>query len=448
MSRSVAGYVLLLVLGTIAPTDAPDAVLVIAADQHSAYERTAQFVAAVDRLKVEHPGLPLAILLDGDTLEYGNVVARRSRGSVDFAMFSALAQRAPTVVNLGNHETEFYDLADTVARIEATGARVVTNLANRDTGRALAPSATRLTLGTQQVVVVGVATDDVSTYREGVRPSLNATAPDVWARANLPTLFASAPVKVVLSHAGLQADRSVLPLVPDGTLFAGAHNHLRFVHSVGRTVYVHSGSWNAVMTLAWLRHDASGAPRWDVEQVPLSSDAPGDPGLTTLIRETSAHYLTPDDRAIVAQLPEPLAPSDAARMLAGALRRGMSVDAAFIGNTTFGGGFPSTAVTREAFDSCLRFDGTIFIATVDGARLRRLLAAANQGGDTPFEQRGGEFNVADGPATIDDGRTYQIATTDWGAKNSARYFGEPPIAWHERPDTKLKTVVLGALGAR
>ena len=28
----------------------------------------------LDRLKAENPGLPLAVLLDGDTLEYGNIV--------------------------------------------------------------------------------------------------------------------------------------------------------------------------------------------------------------------------------------------------------------------------------------------------------------------------------------------------------------------------------------
>ena len=135
MSRLSIGLLLFLALPLIAPAGAPDALIVIAADQHSAYEGTAQVVAVVDRLKAEHPGLPLAILLDGDTLEYGNLVARRSRGAVDFAMFSALAKRAPTIINLGNHETEFYDLAETVTRIEATGARVVTNLANRNTGR-------------------------------------------------------------------------------------------------------------------------------------------------------------------------------------------------------------------------------------------------------------------------------------------------------------------------
>ena len=49
--------------------------------------------------------------------------------------------------------------------------------------------------------------------------------------------------------------------------------------------------------------------------------------------------------------------------------------------------------------------------------------------------------------TIAPAKTYRIATTDWGAKNSARYFGEPAIAWHEQPDSTLKTIVLRALAA-
>jgi 2',3'-cyclic-nucleotide 2'-phosphodiesterase (5'-nucleotidase family) len=446
MRRVSTSLLLLLLFPLLAPADAPEALLVIIGDQHSAYERTAQVVAAVDRLESEHRGLPLAILLDGDTLESGNVVARRSRGAVDFAMFSALAKRGPTIVNLGNHETEFDDLADTVARIEATGARVVTNLTDRHTGRPAAPPSARFTLGAHELVVIGVATDDVSTYRDGVRSSLGVTDPVTWARATFPALLGAAPVKVVLSHAGLKADRGMLPLVPDGTLFAGAHDHLRFVQPVGRTVYVHSGSWNTFLTLAWLHRDASGSPRWDVEQIPVSREQ-ADPSLAALIRETQARYIAPEDRERVARMPAALAPAEAARAVARALRRALGVDAAFIGNTTFGGGLPSGDVTRAAFDACVRFDGAVFAATVDGARLRRLLAAANQGVDTPFEQRNGEFNVADGPTTLDDARTYRIVTTDWGAKNSSRYFGEPAIAWHAQPDSTLKAVVLRQLSA-
>ena len=108
----------------------------------------------------------------------------------------------------------------------------------------------------------------------------------------------------------------MLPLVPEGTLLAGAHDHLRFVQPFGRTVYVHSGSWNAFMTLAWLHHDASGAPRWDVEQIPVSTEGRADPVLAALIRETQARYLAPEDREVVAHLPAALAPAEAARTVA------------------------------------------------------------------------------------------------------------------------------------
>jgi len=58
-----------------AKDDRLEAIVFIVGDQHSAYERTAQLVATIHRIKNEHPGTPAAILIDGDTFEYGNVVA-------------------------------------------------------------------------------------------------------------------------------------------------------------------------------------------------------------------------------------------------------------------------------------------------------------------------------------------------------------------------------------
>ena len=426
----------------------PEALLIIAGDQHSAYERTAQIVATVDRLRAAHPGLPMAILLNGDTLEYGNIVARRSSGAVDFAMFAALARRAPTIINIGNHEAEFHDLAETVARLQATGVTVVTNLTNHATGQAFAPASARIKLGPAEAVVVGVATDDLATYRVAVRPTLDLSNPVVWAQRNFPPRFAGAALPVVLSHAGIKADRGMLPLVPAGTLFAGAHDHQRFVHAFGHGTYVHSGSWNEYLTFAWLHRDTAGTPRWVVEQIYIPVDGPADPDLAALIRETREKHLTPEDTAVVGHSSTALGPAGAARFLVGALRDTAGVEAAFIGNTTFGAGLPAGDVTREAFNACIRFDGTIWAAEVDGARLRQLLAAANLGPDTPFEQRRGEFSFAAGPGKIEPGKNYRIATTDWGAKNTARYFGEPAIIWHELPALKLKAAVLPALAPR
>ncbi len=514
------GFAMLALVLRAAPAGA-EAVVVLMGDQHSAYERTAQFVAFVDRLKKENPTLPLAVLLNGDTLEHGNLIARRSHGEIDFAMFTALAQRATTILNVGNHEPEFYDVAETVKRIEATGVRVVTNLVNRATGEPFAPASTTLTLGAHQFVVIGVTTDALATYRVAVRPSLDLANPVVWAKANFPKLLtvgrvvpdepspatekisevervapnalknsetnpipvgdknaeAAAtqrtevsalhpepgaattdkktparlsgdaspypPLAIILSHAGVAADREMLPLVPAGTLFAGAHNHLRFIEPFGLTIYVHSGSWNEYASVAWLYRDADGAPRWTVEQVKIPDTEPRDDTLAALIREVRELHLEPADRVVVGQLREAKSTAEAARYVARALRETASVDAAFIGNTTFGAGLPRGEITQAEFDACVRFDGTIFTTQVDGGRLAQLLAAANQGPDTPFAERRGEFCFADGPspAAIVATKRYTIATTDWGAKNSARYFGEPALTWTERADLKLKPIV-------
>jgi 2',3'-cyclic-nucleotide 2'-phosphodiesterase (5'-nucleotidase family) len=183
-----------------------------------------------------------------------------------------------------------------------------------------------------------------------------------------------------------------------------------------------------------------------VEQVRVETGGPADAELAALIRETRAKHLTPEDTAVVACTPMAMGPGEAARLVVRTLRKVAVVDAAFIGNTTFGAGLPGGNVTREEFDACVRFDGPIFTAEVTGARLKELMAAANLTPETPFEQRRGEFSFADGPAEIDSAKTYLIATTDWGAKNTARYFGEPVIVWQERqPALRLKAAVLPSL---
>ena len=434
---------------------APEALVLIVGDQHSAYERTAQLVATVDRLRTAHPGVPLAMIVNGDALEYGNSVARRSAGAIDFAMFAALARRVPTILNLGNHEPEFYAVDDTVARIQATGVTVVSNLINRATGKPFAPAATRLRLGTRDALVVGLATDKLSTYRAAIRPALDLADPVVWAKANFPALFATPasgppPLPILVAHTGVTVDRALLELIPDGTLFAGAHDHLRFIHTAGRTVYFHSGSWNDGYSLATLRTDAKGAPQWTVQPFPLAATDPADPELAALIQKISTQYLTPEDLALIGRNPVPgsaaLAPAEAARFVVAALRDGAHADAAVIGATTFGAGLPAGDITRVALDACVRFDGTIFIAEISGAELAAILAKSNQNAATPFALRRGENLVAVGPATpLDPARRYRLATTDWGAKNARTYFGSDTLGFVEQPALHLKALATAAL---
>ncbi|MEO6567116.1 MAG: metallophosphoesterase [Opitutaceae bacterium] len=435
-----------LVIATMrgAAPDGAEAMLVIVADQHSAYERTAQLVGQIDRLRAENPRLPLAILIDGDVFEFGNVVARRSAGSVDFAMLAAFAQRAPTVLNLGNHEPEFYDMPDTIRRLRATGVIVISNVIDRAANAPYVPASTPLKLGRHEAVVVGVTTDLLASFRVAVRPSVDLAEPVAWARRNFPELLPRAPVKIVLSHAGLVADRGMLPLVPDGTLFAGAHDHIRFLHRVGRTAYVHSGSWNEFLTIAYLQVDAAGA-HWDVRHQPIALTDRADPALAVLIRDTQAKHLTPEDTATMGRSPRVFSPEEAARFAVSALRREARVDAAFVGRTTFGAGLPAGDVSGVALDACVRFDSVICTAEVTGAQLRVILAMSNENEDTPFAQRHGDYLVADGAPAIETARVYRIATTDWVARNPGQYLGDASVVLKEQPALRLKGIVTRAL---
>lgn len=433
-------------LAVIHAAERPAALVLVTGDMHSAYERTAQFVARVDRVRAENPGVPVAVLIDGDTFELGNAVAQRSNGAIEFAMFTALASRVPTLVNLGNHEPEFYAVAETVAKIQATGAIVLGgNVRDASTRQPYAPATARLQLGIREATVVGLTTDRLATFRLAVRPSLDLADPVVWARENLPGLLRDAPLPIVLTHTGLKADRAILPLVPDGTLFAGAHDHLRFVHREGRTVYFHSGSWTEFVSLARLTVDATGRTRWDVEPLRLSPDDPADEKLAALIRATMAQHLTPAEAAVVGRAARVLGPADAALFAVEAARQAARADAAMIGATTFGAGLPAGDVSRFALDACVRFDGTLFVAEVDGAWLKKLMARANQDPDTPWAERAGENLVAAAPAAIDPAKRYRFVTSDWAVKNAKTYFGEDPPSFVEQPSLKLKAAVIASL---
>lgn len=428
-----------------AAADRPDAIVLVAGDMHSAYERTAQFVARVDRVKKENPGVPVAVLIDGDTFEHGNAVANRSDGAIEFAMFAALAQRAPTILNLGNHEPEFFDLADTVARIRATGVDVIGgNIRQPSGGPAYAPGATHLKLGAREAVVVGVTTDRLSTFRLAVRPSLDLADPVVWAKENFPALLKGAALPIVMTHTGVKVDRALLPIVPDGTLFVGAHDHLRFVHHEGHTVYFHSGSWTEFISIARL-HVAAAGPRWEIEQVRLAANDPADEKLASLIRATFAQHLTAGETAVVGHTTRELGPTEAALFAVEAARRAAGGDVALIGATTFGAGLPAGDVSRFALDACVRFDGPLFVAEVDGAWLKKLLARCNQGPETPFAERAGENLAASVSGEVLPGRRYRLVTTDWIAKNARTYLGEDAPALTEKPELKLKAAVIASL---
>lgn len=409
-------------------------------DLHSAYERSAQVLAAL-RAEVRSQPVPHLIALDGDIFEHGNVVSLRSQGVIDWAFLAALPSIAPTVVNLGNHDNDLTpDLHDVVARMRGLGISVISNIIDARTGQPYAPAATEIALGRRRLRIIGFGTNSLNTYPKDSRDWLSIPDPTDWARSHLPSLLDHADLTLVMSHAGVAGDRGMLSALPDGALMIGGHNHLLFREPLGRGLYAHTGSWNNAYTAADYLSD--GSVRAQSRSVPL--DGPADPALAALIRTTLAQHLTAQERAILGTSPAALSLGDTGRAVAAAFARFAGAQAGFIGHTTLGTGLPAGPVSRYAFDAVVRFDGKLMAAEVPAARLAELTALANQDRVMPFARRTGDFVY--GAVQGDEKRdTIRIVTTDWCALNQQEYFGVSDLDFTEVASPGIKAVAAQGL---
>lgn len=414
---------------------------VILSDLHSAYERMAQLLEAI-AVRLAGATRPQAILINGDLFEIGNVAAARSGGEADWAFLAALAGLAPVVFNIGNHEPDFdNDLANFVEKAKGLGVTVVSNVIDTRTGATYAPASARIEVGGMPVVVAALATNAVNTYPKATREMIEVPAPVEWAKSNLPGILADDAVNVVLSHAGVVADRDILPMLPDGTLMVGGHDHLTLVHEEGKTRYVHTGSWASLFTVATVAHPGEAAK---IEQIAVERGAPAAADLEGVIAAVLETHLTPEDRTVVARTPQAMTLGETARFTAAAIAAKANADVGFIGHTSFGTGLPEGEVTRFDFNAGLRFEGKIMVAEIDAATLGAIVQRCNQDGDIPLSARTGDFlYCAPEPETGRD--RYTIACNDWSAINRNAYFGREDIEFSEVADLKLKTLVMEAL---
>ncbi len=172
-------------------------------DMHSAYERTAQLLAAFETEVRSHTA-PHVIAINGDIFEHGNAVAVRSGGAVDWAFLAALPAIAPTVFNLGNHDNDLTpDLAAVVARLQGLGIEVVSTIGDTRTGSGYGDASTTLPFGRRSLRVVGMATNALTTYPKASREQLAIPAAATWAAGNLAGTLAGADLVMIMSHAGV-----------------------------------------------------------------------------------------------------------------------------------------------------------------------------------------------------------------------------------------------------
>lgn len=439
MAGTAALPLMLMATGAEAQGAALSAIVI--SDLHSAYERIGQLLAAIETRVAAH-ATPHIILLNGDLFEIGNAVAARSAGEIEWAFLAALAKLAPTVINIGNHEPDIdNDLANFVSRAQGLGVTVLSNIIDRRSGKPYAPASAEMSIGGQQVVVAGLATNAINTYPKVTREMLDIPQPVGWAKANLPDIVKTEAVNIVLSHAGVVADRDILPLLPDGTLLVGGHDHLNFVHEEGATRYVHTGSWCTSMAVATIAAPGSAAA---IETVAIDRSVPASPALKDIIDRTLEKHLTQEERAIVGKTANAMTVDEAGRHVAQLIAAKTGADIGFIGHTSFGAGLPEGDISRYDFNASLRFDGKLMVTEVDGEALQQILRRCNQDGDIKLSERTGDYLYAmpDRPETRP---RYKLVCNDWSAINQKSYFGRSDLAFTEVPDVKLKQTVLEGL---
>jgi 5'-nucleotidase / UDP-sugar diphosphatase len=386
-------------------------------DMHSAYERTARLLAAFE-MEVRSNPVPHVIAINGDIFEHGNVVSVRSGGVVDWAFLAELSRIAPTVVNLGNHDNDLTpDLAEVVTRLKGLGLQVVSTIENRRTGAGYAEPVATLPFGARSLRVVGMATNSLNTYPKASREQLSILAADAWAEAHLADCLSGSDLNLVMSHAGVAVDRGILPLLPDGSLMIGGHNHLLFQHRQGRSAYAHTGSWTNAYTVAEFYGDGSVA----AESRTITLDAPASHRLEALITATLSQHLTEEERFVMGVGPRALSLGDTGRRVAMGMASAVGADAGFIGHTTLGTGLPAGPVNRYVFDSIVRFDGKLMVVDVPRARLDGFMSRANQDRPMPLAERSGDFLYAAGQGGAKP--VVRLVTTDWCATNQGEYFG-------------------------
>ena len=425
-------------LGALSPSIAGRVLAM--SDLHSAYERTGQLLAALEA-EIAGSEVPHLIAVDGDSFEHGNVVSVRSGGVIDWAFLGELPKLAPTVVNLGNHDNDLTpDLHEVVARMRGLDIHVVSNILDARTGRPYAEAAATVPMGRRLLRIVGAGTDSLNTYPKASRDWLSIPAPGDWARANLSRLLDGADLMLVMSHAGVAGDRDILPLLPDGALMIGGHNHLLFQHEQGRSAYAHTGSWSNAYTTATLYDDG----RITVGSTEVDLNAAPSPRLAGLIASTLAAHLTDEEKVVLGVSPRALTLGETGRAVAAAMAKAAGADAGFIGHTTLGTGLPLGPVTRYAFDAVVRFDGKLMVAEVPAERLAGFMARANQDRPMPLVERSGDFlyGAADG---VEGRPSVRLVTTDWCAMNQAEYFGATDLIFSEVPAARVKAAAIEGL---
>jgi 5'-nucleotidase / UDP-sugar diphosphatase len=427
---------------------APEVAVVNMADLHSAYDAYPSLVRAAEDLVAEY-GITTEVvfLINGDLFELGVAVATRSDGAADWEFLERLTRLGTVVINVGNHEFDFMEPQAFVRTAEALGAAVIGTVDADGSRDALTPVSLDIPAAGSQLRIVGVGTDQLNTYPEGLRDTLTIPKPTDWITAEWNRVTRGADHVILATHAGLVADVGMLEAIgsdPRLLYAVGGHDHLVVRESVRGTTYMHTGFKGERFTVADVFMGGS-TPHVAFRDVVTESVAVPDAALTAMISRLREEHLTAEDREVVGIMDTDLSVLDAAMWSVEQVRAYTGADVAFLNHTSFGSGLPEGPLERYRFNQFMRFDNDVMRATVDGETLRTIMATANQHEANSLAERSGDFLYA-GPVTVRDGEQYDIVTSSWVALdfNQMRYLGTT-VDFEQIPDITTKGILIQAM---
>ena len=398
------------------PVLAQDAVLINLADTHSAYDTYGRIINAVQEVSEEYSHVPTYILVNGDLMETGVIVGVRNAGYLDWLFLEELNRLAPVIINLGNHEFDFFSYQDFINGAAERGLTVIGGISDLSSGSpvALQPVSVDVPAGEHTLTVVGIATNAMTTYPAAIRDTLSIAQPAEQLRSFL-AANPGADNLVVLTHAGVPADKQLFGLLdPADTILAvGGHDHLVFQTTVNGIPYFHNGFRGEQISVVELHHSGSG---WDVsEQSIRIDDTIADrPAFAKQVAFERLKHLDGHDLAHVGTVPRDLTLTEAIHWSLEVLRDATGADVAVANHTTYGSALSAGPLPRYRFNEFMRFDNDVVQVEVDGATLELILSSSNQDANTPVEDRNGDFIYAT-PIDIDPAGTYTLVTSSFVA---------------------------------
>ena len=443
LKAAAASAAVMAIPGTSVAATSADAILLTISDLHAPYARLPMLLSRIRALKAEAGSTSMAMLINGDVFERGNVVCLRSGGVCDMAFLKAVASEMPVVVNLGNHETAIYDdMQIFTANAAAAGVEVISNLIDSRTGRFYAPVSTRLGLGGIDLSLLGIAATNPFVYRKPVRGNLSFLTPANFVADAFAGARGDADTAIIMSHAGVTPDRAYIDTLPAGTILQGAHDHLTFDTVRKDVTYFHGASWGTKLGILELTRGADGvAVKYRAEDIPVGE---GDAELADLIAAQKAEHLTDEDTAVIAEIGEDRDLHQSILIATEAIRSAADADVAVIGHTTFGAPLSKGAFTKYDLDAFIRFGGGLSMAEMSGETLAGILMRANQFKAATLEERTGDYvHVAE--VDVDPAKTYRFVTNAWTGMNQESYLGTTGLEFQTVPDLELKAVVAGYL---